>query len=88
MYLNARPHTMIFQTACLQLYAGSLGKALFLFQHDNASERKAESIMKWFSQFGVEEFHWASQSPDLNLSQHLRHKLRARPYHNISGWPH
>ena len=47
------------------------GEGPFLFQHDNASMRKARSIQKWFVAIGVEELDWPAQSPDLNPIEEL-----------------
>lgn len=39
------------------------GEGLSLFQHCNATVLpKARSINEWFSQFGVEEFYWPTES--------------------------
>lgn len=41
-----------------------------LFLHDDALLHKVSSMKKLFFQFGVEETHWSTQSPDLNSMQH------------------
>ncbi len=56
----------------------SVLSGFFLFQYDNAPVHKARSIKKCISQFGVAEFDWSAQSPDLNPIQQLWDELEQK----------
>lgn len=47
----------------------------FLFQHDCALVHKARSVKALQLEFGVEEFDWPVQIPDLNLMEDLWNEL-------------
>ena len=59
-----------------------------MLHHDCAPEHKAQSIMAWLDEFGVEEFDWPAQSSDFNPTEHIRdeldQRLRARPSTSVS----
>lgn len=53
------------------------------FQDDCAPVHKARFIKTWLDEFGVEEFDWSRQSPDLKPIEHhlwveLEKRLKAR----------
>lgn len=66
----------------LELCGNSYGKPPS-FQDDCAPVHKARFIKTWLDEFGVEEFDWSRQSPDLKPIEHhlwveLEKRLKAR----------
>lgn len=55
----------VFDNRVLPTLWQHFGEGRFLFQHYKALMQKARSVKKLYSQFGVEELDWPTQSADL-----------------------